>query len=822
MNAASVLGIGLVFTLKDEVSNAASKMTQKFQQLNYVSTETAAKMESSLSGISKGFGFMAAGAAILAPLGLAVQEAANFESQLKELSAITGVTGSGLEDIGNRAQSLALKFGGDPLKSVESFKTILSRLGPDIAKSPEALQAMGDAVETLAKTMGGDALGATNALTTGMLQYGIDLTDPIKASEAMAKQMNVMAAGAQVGSAEVPQIAESLKVAGLAAKTSGLSFEEFNASVQIMGKGTVYGAEAGTALRNVLGKLGESRFLPKDAAQELTKAGVNISLLADTTIPFKDRLKELNKIQGDSALVGKLFGVENKNAAMLLMQNVGDLESWTTAVTGTNSATDQAAVIMSGFNESLTRGKAAMKVAAISIGTALLPMASELLNITGGLLSKFSEFAQSDVGKIFVKIAASVGVGLVAFGGLVSAFHTVKFAMAAIQPVLLMLKAAFASTLVPLLPYIAVAALVGAAIYGLVKAYQSFSAVLEGQAAPATGFLGFMQKIGGAIHAVMAIWDSATSEGFTLSEKLYAALESVGLGEFALNIGTYIVRIKAFFGGMSERFDNLKNVFSSVWEAFGRVGEAFNPIFDMLAKAGFSIDKLGGDVGIFSTLGGYAFDLVTYSIRAIAVALEMVANYVTFALEGFMIFYTFVTTTFSEINGYIEQFKGGFISLPELFLKIGTAIATNLLTGIKAGWSSITNYLVNQLKALPGGEAIASYFGVGGDAEGKAKTAAVNQTGLAGVGVSDTEVSPSQANSSFSKKVDNINNASVSKAQESRETSVAMRELGNAGIASKGQSNPQVNLQPKFTVQIGSRDVAAIIKEENELDDARS
>ena len=67
MNAASILGIGLVFTLKDEVSSAAEKMTNKFKQLDGVSDQLANKMVTNLKKIGQGTALIGIGASITAP-----------------------------------------------------------------------------------------------------------------------------------------------------------------------------------------------------------------------------------------------------------------------------------------------------------------------------------------------------------------------------------------------------------------------------------------------------------------------------------------------------------------------------------------------------------------------------------------------------------------------------------------------------------------------------------------------------------------------------------------------------------------------------------
>ncbi len=54
----------------------------------------------------------------------------------------------------------------------------------------------------------------------------------------------------------------------------------------------------------------------------------------------------LKPMLNDSALLSKFFGVETPNAARALIQGTDALQGFTDAVTGTNSATEQAAIIM--------------------------------------------------------------------------------------------------------------------------------------------------------------------------------------------------------------------------------------------------------------------------------------------------------------------------------------------------------------------------------------------------------------------------------------------------------------------------------------------
>lgn len=269
-----------------------------------------------------------------------------LSTSMYDLQAITGVTGQKLKEIEGYARENAKTFGGEASQSAESYKLILSQLSPEIGKVPKALKAMGKEASITSKLMGGDTVAATNVLTTAMNQYQVSLDDPIRASKEMARMNNVMAASAKEGSAELPQIAQALEQSGLAAKTANVSFEETNAFIQVLDKNGKKGAEGGVALRNVMATLAQGRFLPKDTKAELSAAGVNINRLTDNSISLSERLKPLRNIMNDQALVTKLFGKENSNAAIAMISSIDEADRLTQAVTGTNTAYDQAAIIM--------------------------------------------------------------------------------------------------------------------------------------------------------------------------------------------------------------------------------------------------------------------------------------------------------------------------------------------------------------------------------------------------------------------------------------------------------------------------------------------
>ena len=337
---------GTLHTAQENVRRATEGMRESWQTL--VTSLRPIDWQAATEGFQRLTGLFSASA----------QVGADYEKSLLDVAAITGITGDDLDKLGDKARNLAKEFGGSASDNLATFQTILSRLGPQIGESDEALAKMGSYANTLAKTMGGDVVGATDALTTSMLQFKVNLDDPIAAAGEMERMMNVMAAGAKEGAAEVPQIAQALVQAGGAAKLSNVSFEETNAALQALAQSGKYGAEAGVGLRNVLIKMNAPSALSKEATNMLATYGVNMQKVSDTTLPFAERLKELQKIGQNTDVLAAVFGAENIQAAQGLINTANAQAELTQQISGTNVATEQASIVMSGWSEWLGRCKA--------------------------------------------------------------------------------------------------------------------------------------------------------------------------------------------------------------------------------------------------------------------------------------------------------------------------------------------------------------------------------------------------------------------------------------------------------------------------------
>lgn len=259
-----------------------------------------------------------------------------FESSLKNLSAITGLAGQDLKFMGDEALKLSMTSGVAARDIVEGYKLIASAK-PELLQQKELLAAVTKETITLSKASGLDLPEAAKRLTDVMNQFALP-------GEEAGRIVNILAEGAKLGAAEVPEVSEAMLKFGVAANASNISVAESVALVEALADKGLKGAEAGTQLRNVLAKLSAPDTLPKQALDYLKQAGVNIDILKDKTIPFSARLEELGKITGNASALTEVFGLENKNAAQVLLENRNRVKDLTDALNkdGLNSAMEQA------------------------------------------------------------------------------------------------------------------------------------------------------------------------------------------------------------------------------------------------------------------------------------------------------------------------------------------------------------------------------------------------------------------------------------------------------------------------------------------------
>lgn len=290
---------------------------------------------------------------IASALGDLAAPAINFEQSMADLSAITGSVGEELEDLSKTARRVGVESGLGASESARAFAILAGQIDVPI----EQLKLLQEQTILLAQAGALPLEEASNALAGTINQFGLEASDA-------ARIVNVLAAGSRAGGSEVVDLAESFKVAGAAASSAGVSVEETAAALEILAQNNTKGAEAGTAMRNML-----------IAMQTRLKIDITKTGFAGGLQIIQKHLDSLGSETEKATFLAKTFGRENIVAAQFLLKNADGVRAMTKEVTGSNAAIEQANIRNSTWAHRLEVMRARMDELKISINEA-----------TGGML----------------------------------------------------------------------------------------------------------------------------------------------------------------------------------------------------------------------------------------------------------------------------------------------------------------------------------------------------------------------------------------------------------------------------------------------------
>ena len=264
----------------------------------------------------------------------ATRSVIEFDQAIADLVSITGAGGQDLEFFKEQALTLGKEVEGGASAVIEAYKLIGSAK-PELLENAEALNAVTESAITLSQASGMALPEAATALTDAMNQFGAPAEDAARFIDALAN-------GALFGSAEIPQVTEALLKFGAVANTANVSLEESTGLIEALAEKGLKGAEAGTALRNVMLKLSAPDALPREAQQRLEALGISFADLQDTSKPFSERLETLKPLLNDNAALVKVFGTENAVAATNLIANTDRIADLTEKMYTQGTASKQA------------------------------------------------------------------------------------------------------------------------------------------------------------------------------------------------------------------------------------------------------------------------------------------------------------------------------------------------------------------------------------------------------------------------------------------------------------------------------------------------
>ncbi|HAV1764907.1 TPA: phage tail tape measure protein [Enterobacter hormaechei subsp. steigerwaltii] len=363
------LAVGLhlnAANFKSQLMGAYGDAENSSKRFNRNAQEDAKKTDEAYSRIGKTITGVAGRLAGLAGVGLSlgtiITTTRDYGQALSDLSAITGATGAQLKTLDEAAQEMGRSTEYSASQAVEALK-LMASAKPELLQTADGLTEATKSALTLAQAAGSTLPDATRTLALSLNQFGAG------AQEA-DRYINVLAAGAKFGASEIADTAAAIKNGGVAAAQAGVGFETLNAAIQVLAEREIKGGEAGTALRNVI------LALEKGTDKTLKPSVVGLS----------GALENLSKKNLSTAQAVKLFGVENINAASVLVDNRSKLDALTQALTGTQTAHEQAAIRVNNLNGDIMGLTSAFEGMIIKIGQSSTgPLRSGIQSVTDGI-----------------------------------------------------------------------------------------------------------------------------------------------------------------------------------------------------------------------------------------------------------------------------------------------------------------------------------------------------------------------------------------------------------------------------------------------------
>ena len=351
----------------------AKLVTAELQKIKMETMETTSWLERMNNGITKWGGMIATGAAALTGVSFTINKLRSNrddkEEAQAELKALTGLDDDSIQWLTRQAEILSTSMEESGLRIRQSSDEILQAymlIGskkPELLGNKEALNAVTVEAMRLAAAAKIDLKDAVTATTISLNMYG-------ESADQAAKYVNVLAAGSKEGAADVSAQAATIKNAGVAAASAGVSIEQLQGTIQTLAEKGVEAEVAGTALRKF--------FLVLQTGPDETNPKV---------VGLQTALENLNKKGMTAGDIQKMFGEEAYTAASILIQSVDAVDRYTQAVTNTNIAVEQAAINSDTNRAKLEQHKNALKEAGNELIERLNPSLMTLTSLTNKIIT---------------------------------------------------------------------------------------------------------------------------------------------------------------------------------------------------------------------------------------------------------------------------------------------------------------------------------------------------------------------------------------------------------------------------------------------------
>ena len=579
---------------------------------------------------------------VVAGLGTAaVKTAADFDSAMSKVAAVSGATGADFDALRDKAREMGSKTKFSASEAAEAMN-YMAMAG---WKTEDMLEGI-EGVMNLAAASGEDLATTSDIVTDALTAFGLSASDS-------GHFADILAAASSNANTNVSMMGETFKYCAPIAGALGFSAEDTAEAIGLMANAGIKGSQAGTALRTIMNNLSGDVKICGSSIGEVTVATTNADgsmrdlsdILADCRTAFAG-LTESEKAQAAESLVGK-----NAMSGFLALMNAGegDIDKLSSAIANCDgTAAGMAETMQDNLAGQLQILKSQLEELAISFGDLLMPAIRSIV----GWIQKFVDWLNSmDEGtrKVIVTVAlvaAAIGPVLIIVGKVISAVGTIMTLVPKLAGVINAAKGVFAAfnAVCAANPYViiivAIVALVAAFIYLWNNCEE---------------FRQFWIDLWESIKEIaIAVWE-ALKEFFTAA---WEAIKTTAV--------TVWNAIKDFFTGL---WNGIRNIFTTVVNAISTfLTNAWNAIKNTVTTVWNAIKTF------FTTIWEGVKNVFTTAVNA-------VSTFLTNAWNGIK---NTATTIWNAISGFFTSCWNG--------IKTGVTNAVNAIKNtVTTAWNNIKN-----------------------------------------------------------------------------------------------------------------------------------
>lgn len=600
----------------------------------------------------------------------AVKTAADYESAMSNVQAITGATGDDFKKLTQLGKDLGASTAWSAQECAEAMQ-YTGMAGWTAQQNIDGLKGILD----LASASGTELARTSDIMTDAISAFGYKASDSAKFADVMTKACTA-------ANVSVDTLGESYKYCGAICGTMGYSIDEVTTSLAVMGNMGIKGSQAGTALKNAISNMAAPTKNMKAAMDDLgisiTNQDGSMKSWGDVIKNLQGSFKGLSQDQ-QAAYAKQLFGKESM-AGMLAIINTSTKDYNALADSIKNSggaANDAAQTQLNNLNGQLTLLKSALEGAAITIGDKLLPYIKSAVTWVQKATDWFNGLSDAQVNTI-MKIAgavAAIGPAIMIFGKLTSGIGQAVLTFGKISGAIAKAGGVLGLITSPAGIVIGVLAGVAAAAFLIIKNWDKVKpAVMKVKDAFTSVMPSIKQTIANAISAAMPIITTLVKTFKDIIPKAINVAKTV-IAAITPVIKTVVNTVSAIIPIIAKTFVSVAQKLTPAVKTIANVVKAAIPVIGKLFAAAFTFvgNTITKVMPYINRIAKVIGSVLVFAVKAVSPVVQKMAS--TFSIV--------FTSVFNIVSKIVNKLKPVFNGIGIVIKAVMAVVKTEITTAFR-------------------------------------------------------------------------------------------------------------------------------------------